>query len=199
MKLPKLFLATALLLGLSSVAFATTIDNVGGTFTNPSGGLQLSGAQLTLVTGLGGFDFAGTHAGTAFDFSIGAPTSGTIALGSALWSSAPGSTLTFSDSVSGLTFVGSFSCSATANCNYNNLGGFGFVFSGTFTGVLNGNPVSGATAQLHFVPTPTNPTGNSGTSQIAATVPEVGTISMVGIGLLGIAGFAKRKFSALIS
>jgi len=193
MNLPKLFLAVALLLGLSSIAFATTIDNAGGNFSRPAGGLKLANAHLTLISGLGGFDFAGSHPGSTFDFALSAPDIGnTTQSGQWTFASAPTvNTITFTDT--GLNFSGSFTCSATSECIYQKLGPNSFVFAGTFAGLLNGAPFIGATTQLRLIIS-----GNSGTSQLAA-VPEVGTLGMVGMGLLGIAGFAKRKFSALTS
>jgi hypothetical protein len=193
MNLPKLFLASALLLGLSSIAFATQIDNAGGNFSRPAGGLRLAGAQLTLVSGLPGYDFSGTHPGTTFAFQLSAPDIGnTTQHGEWTFATPPSvNTLTFSDSTTSLTFSGSFTCSATSECVYQRLGPNSFVFSGTFAGLLNGVPFTGATTQLRLIIS-----GNSGTSQLAA-VPEIGTLGMVGMGLLGIAGFAKRKFSAL--
>src|SRR4051812_44582967 len=106
MNLPKLFLAAALLLGLSSSAFATQIDNAGGTFTKVGGGLQLTGAHLTGISGLGAtYDFSGsTHAGTTLDFTIGAPNTGSTSGLIGEWTSVPVSTFTFTDPITSLNF-----------------------------------------------------------------------------------------------
>jgi hypothetical protein len=187
----RLLITVAALLGFSTLAFANsinsgttsfsnpaspTVQNVGGTYSNPGGGLALSGATLSFVSGLSNV----SSDITALDFSIGAPNSGSIAGGFALWTSGAGSSFTFSDTTQSLTFIGSFSCSALQPCVF--IGSpAGFSFSpGWITGLLNGTHISGLTSQVSLT-----------------AVPEIGTLGMVGMGLLGIAGLTKRKFSAV--
>jgi len=198
----KLLLATAVLLTFSALAVAdtinsgstiivttgstpasiltTTVQNIGGTYSNPGGtGLALSGATLSFVSGVGDV----TGHGTTLDFSIGAPTTGSIASGFATWTSAVGSTFSFTDPTASLTFTGSFSCSVAQPCFFSGTPS-GFAFApGWLTGILNGKPALLALTVQNSLTT--------------AAVPEVGTLSMVGMGLLGIAGLTKRKFSAV--
>ena len=188
---------------LSSFAYAVDvkIQNVGGTFTNPGGGLQLSGATLTFVSGLGA-PYDGSLSGdtTALSFSIGTPDMGSLATNFAQWTSGGGN-LSFTDTTTGLVFSGSFTCSTSAPCRWFNAGGW--LFSGAFAGTVNGQQFTGGTAQFAVGPGSANPffggngstPGSGGTSRGAITpVPEAGTLGMVGIGLLGIAGFTRRKF-----
>ena len=194
----RLFIAVTTLLGLSTLAFAntinsgstilvtsgstpgsiisTTVQNVGGTYSNPGGGLQLSNATLSFLSGVG--DVSGDA--TALNFSIGAPTSGSIASGFATWTSAVASTFSFSDPTASLTFTGSFSCSALQPCFFSGTPS-GFAFApGWITGLLNGKPTLVALTVQNSLTT--------------AAVPEVGTLGMVGMGLLGFAVLTKRKF-----
>jgi len=192
MTLPRFLVVVAgLLFCFSSSAFATgiSLDNSGGTLST-AGGLQLTGATLTFVTGLGSL-YDGNVSGdiTALNFSIGAPNTGSIASGSAKWTTGGGS-FSFDDSKTGLMFNGTFTCSASLPCTWSesSLGSSssGF-FDAPFAGTLNGKPVTGLTAQINL--------GGGNDGVISATVvPEVGTLGLVGMGLLGMAGLTKRKW-----
>ena len=191
MTFPRVLVVVAGLLCFSSSAFATgvTLTNTGGTFSTLGGGLQLTNAALNLVTGLGS-PYDGNVSGdkTTLSFSIGIPKTGSTASGSATWIAGGGS-FTFSDSKTGLMFKGTFTCSAAQPCTWSGTSSSSATFAASFEGTLNGQPINGLTAQITF-----NGINVGGT--VATVVPEVGTLGMVGMGLLGIAGFVKLKLSS---
>jgi len=147
-----------------------------------------------MVSGLGApYDGNVSGDSTTFSFSIGTPTFGSTTGTSASWTSGGGS-FDFKDNTTGLVFTGSFTCSATSPCTWFKTTGSASVgiFFASFDGTLNGKPIVGGTAQLNV--SGINSSNNGVT--VATVVPEVGTLGMVGIGLLGIAGFVKLKLSS---
>ena len=192
MTLPKISLAAATILVLSSMVFATeiTVNNQGGTFSSPvGGGISLTAAQVSSTVGLPAFSGA-----TIFSFSLGVPDSTTV--DSKTWTSATVGNLTFT--TSSFSFSGSFNCSS--DCHYFGTSTTNGIFTGAFSGTLHT-----ASGDVQIVGNTVEtfgdfsvPAGNHGDS-IAATVPEVGTLGLVGAGLIGIAVFTKRKFSGAVS
>jgi len=180
-----------LVLALPVAAMATSVDfgNTGGLVTtNGSGGLNIT-STLTTVSGLAGGPFAGTNLGTV-TITTGGILSGSLANGATLGAGTITITGNGSDGVpSGVLFTASFT-SATwtlftnpANgANYYVLTAFagnGFTYQGTV--VVPGHGLFGGRVALASGDTTVN------------TAPEPGTLGLFGSGLVGVAGFVRRR------
>lgn len=197
-----LLAVVALALPLAAFASSSGVDviNAGGTLTGSNAGLSLTGSTIIMVNGLyGGGQDLGSNLGS-FTFTTGALTSGSLSGGG--------------------TFAGGGSFSIVGN-GTNGVPN-GVIFSGTFTGPVNwamitlgngthqytlygavsgslgnGYPTVGAYTQLSI----NTGTGFfSGSTTIPGgvtniTVPEPGTLSLFGTGLIGLAGVIRRKLS----
>lgn len=204
----KIMLLAVLALALPLAAFASSsIDttNVGGTLTGSASGLSLSNSTLTQVSGLLGSSglIQGTDLGTV-SFTTGALTSGSLTGGNATF--AAGGTFTITGNgvngvPNGVIFSGTFSGPVTVVEN-----GAGSSFSYTITGALSGTLYTGfktvaATSQL-TVFTHKGPLVNGGSVTISSgdttiVVPEPGTLSLFGTGLIGLAGLVRRKLNLI--
>jgi len=194
-----------LALALPIAAFAdSSVDfsSVGGTLSGWSGGLTLTGSGLSQVTGLIG---PGTTAGAlgSVSLSTGALLSSVYKNGALLTATfAGGGSLVITgngtDGIpSGVLFTGTFT--GTPKLQQAGPGG-GYILYGSVTGTLsNGTQENGT---FSFV---TEIAGHKGyTGQIGigsgdinvSPIPEPGTLTLLGTGLLGLVGAIRRKLAA---
>lgn len=196
----KVLLLAVLALALPLAAFASGVDitNAGGTLSGSSSGLSLTGSTIIAVNGLygGGLDL-GSNLGS-FAFSTGALTSGSLNMGGTF---AAGGSFTITGNgtngvPNGVIFSGSFSGPVTWTMVALANGTHNYTLTGAVSGALgNGYATNGATIQL------TINTGKgffNGSTEISSgdtnvVVPEPGTLTMLGTGLIGLAGTIRRK------
>lgn len=185
-----------LLCGLAASAFASsaTFTNAGGTLTGTNGGttLTLSGSVLTSVTGLGAlFNDSGANIGS-LTLKTGTLLSGSLATGATFGA---GGTFKITDINTGLIFNGTFTSATWAPVSGLPTGQFGWTLSGTITGTLNGESVTGITVQLTTIVMGNNPFGPGGSNKIKLSggntsvptvVAEPATMGLMGTGIFGL-------------
>jgi len=196
----RILMLVLLALALPMAAFANnSIDftNSGGTLSGGSAGLSLSGSELIAVNGLNGLGMVTGNLGSV-SFSTGMLMSGNLQMGATFM--AGGTFVVDGNGTNGIpsgtlfngTFSGPVSWTLVTLAN----GTHNYTLSGSVTGTwLNGITVDGATVQL------TINTGKGffdGSTLISSgdtniTVPEPGTLSLLGTGLIGLAGVVRRK------
>ncbi len=193
-----------LMVALPVAAFATSsvdFTNSGGTLSGTSAGMSLTGSELIAVNGLNGMGLVQGNLGTV-SFSTGALTGTSTTGGVTTYTFAAGGTFNITGSgsngiPSGTIFTGTFNNPVTVTVTVSN-GTYIYSVQGGISGTwANGTTASGVTVGVTFSSTNKNLFGGpikfgSGDTTLAS-VPEPGTLALLGTGLLGLAGVLRRK------
>ena len=203
----KVLILAVLALALPLAAFASsTIDftNSGGTLTGSSSGVSLSNSTLIDVNNYFGSGLIqGSNLGT-LSFTTGALTGGSLSGANATFAGGGSFTITgngVNGVPNGVIFSGTFSGPVTLTGTQLANGTWSYTLSGAITGTLKttGFSTVASTVQLVFS-THKGPLANGGTATVSSgdtfvVVPEPGTLSLFGTGLIGLAGLVRRKLN----
>src|SRR5215472_9852995 len=193
-----LVLAIALALPVTALGNSVDFSNSGSTLTGTNAGFSISSSTRIEVNGLNGLGLVTGNLGTV-SFSTGSLVSGNLTTGGTF--AAGGSFVITGNGTSGIPntviFNGSFSSPVTWSLVTLANGTHEYTLSGALTGTwFNGATVNGATIQL------TLPVGSgffNGSATISSgdtnitVVPEPSSLSLLGTGLVSIAGMLRKS------
>jgi len=199
----KLLLLAVLALALPMAVFADSgVDytNSGGTLAGSNSGLTLSGSTLIAVKGLnGGGLITGNDLGSV-TFATGALITGNLQMGGTF---AGGGSFTITGNgtngiPNGTLFSGTFDGPVSWTLVTLANGTHNYTLMGTVSGMAGSFSAVGVTVQL------TINTGKgffNGSTNISSgdtniVVPEPGSLSLLGTGLIGLAGIVRRKLKS---
>ncbi len=211
----KILLLAVLALALPMAAFAgSSVDytNSGGTLAGSNSGLTLTGSTLVAVNGLnGGGLITGNDLGSV-SLSTGALMSGSLQMGGTF--AAGGSFVITGNGTSGIPngtlFSGTFDGPVTWTLVTLANGTHDYTLSGTLSGTTNtGMSTVGVTVQLtintgkgFFNGSTTISSGDTNIlsgGRTKGVVPEPGSLSLMGTGLIGLAGLVRFKLKGFAS
>jgi hypothetical protein len=194
----------------NSVDFSNDGGTLSGALSGTSSGLTLTGSVLSEVTGFNGMGKVGSTSPLGLGsvtFSTGSATgSGTLPNGDTYTAFAAGGTFTITSNgtnglPAGTIFTGTFSKGPILIGAQNVNGTWQYTLTGSVSGTYEGHTVFGMTTQLTtntglggFTGSAT--LGSGDTNFPAPTVPEPGTLGLLGTGLIGVAGALRRKMKS---